>query len=44
MVEGERERERVCGDIVMWRESGGFRERKWRYGNGDGEVEGEGRF
>ena len=32
----------MCGDLVVWRESGGFRERKWRSGNGDGERKGEG--
>ena len=28
----------------MWRESGGFRERKWRSSNGDGEGKGEGDY
>ena len=37
-----RGRDRVCGDLVMWRVSGSFRERKWRSGNGDGEGKGEG--
>ena len=37
-----RGRERVCGDLVMWRESGCFRERKWRSGNGDGDGKGDG--